>query len=187
MPSIPIDTGGGGGGIGGIPTRYLVIGGGAIVAAFFFMQRGKSAAPASQPGDVATGGVYGSALGPNAALALGDLQNRLMQESGTLQQQIAQSTGGLGKQVSDTLTGLSSRIDVAASTLGDQGTAQQRQLFQYLMDLDVNDQNYATTLYQYLGGQIGRTGEQLQNDIAQLNAGGAGLPPAYQTPVVVPA
>lgn len=97
-------------GPGGIPTKYLIIGGGAaLVGLFLFMNKGGGAA-APDPANA----TYGPALGPNAALAVGDLQNRFLSESGVLQQQ---SMGYFDE--------LHTLLDSQAQALSDQATVTQ--------------------------------------------------------------
>jgi len=96
MPEVPVGAAGGSGGGFPIPPRFLIIGGGALVV-MFLLYRAKGGG--GQSGDVVTGdAVYGSSLGPNAALALGGLQNQLMSESGALQELFTQQAQALGDQ-----------------------------------------------------------------------------------------
>ncbi len=115
MPPVPVGQPSGGGGVMGIPTKYLLLGGGGLALAFFLMQQRGGAPVASDP----NAPTYGAALGPNAALALGDLSNRIGRESGLLQEQLQGYFGGLG----DSISGLSAHLDEQAGALSDQGTA----------------------------------------------------------------
>lgn len=102
MPTIPVGEGGGGG--SPLPVKWLLLGGGGLLVAFLVM-RGKSSGGGG--GDVATGeSIYGSALGPNAALALGGLQTQVMQESGYLQQLFTDQAAALGDQSQQQYTSL---------------------------------------------------------------------------------
>lgn len=77
---------GGGSTIAGIPTKYVLIGGGAAaLGLFLFMRKTPGGAATSNDSDVTTGSQYGANLGPNASLALGSLENQLLQQSGILQ------------------------------------------------------------------------------------------------------
>lgn len=165
MPEgIEVGGGGGGGTIAGIPQKYAIIGAGALLVGGFLLWQKSSGGGGSSSGD--PNSTYGAALGPNAALALGDLQTRLMQESGRLQEQISAGFSGVGGG----LAGLSSQLDAAASALGDQGTLQQTQLFNYLNSLAGGQADYVTRLYMLLGGHIDSAGRFV-----------AGLPPATAT------
>jgi hypothetical protein len=129
------DSGPGGGGgvpptVAGIPTKYAVIGAGGILLAFFFLNRSK--APVSPRNadsvDVATGDtVYGQALGPNAALALGSLQTELMQQSGKLQGQAQGYYEDITKAIADQGVSFGSSLqahyDAQAAHLSDIGAS----------------------------------------------------------------
>ena len=109
--------GGGGGTIAGIPTKWLLIGGGAAVVAFFLIQKpGSSGGGSQQP--LPSDAVYGQALGPNAALALGSLETQVLQQSGKLQEQQQGYYDQLSAQLSSGVGTLSSGISGVSTDIG---------------------------------------------------------------------
>lgn len=124
MPPIPVGSGGGGGGstVAGIPTKWLLIGGGAAALAFFVLPRmggGGSAKSGQNVG--ADDATYGAALGPNAALALGDLQTRVLQESGYVQEQLKDYFDASAADLADTQAELTAHTDAWGGVLVKQG------------------------------------------------------------------
>lgn len=96
---------GSGSAVGGIPTKWLLIaGGGALVAFFLFQNKGGGENQADQ-------GANAQYLGPNAALAIGDLQNQMLTQSGIIQD-----------YAEHRFDSLQSSLDTAAAGLGDQLT-----------------------------------------------------------------
>lgn len=108
----------GGGTIMGIPTRWAIIGaGGAALALFLFTRKG-SGGGQQQSGDILTGGTYGDSLGPHAALALGSLENQLLQQSGIIQEQSERWGDSLQSLLDSQATQLS---DLGAGLTGARG------------------------------------------------------------------
>lgn len=112
MPPVPVGQPSVGGGIAGIPTKWIVIGGGAAALGLFFLSNRKGTEAPADP----NAPTYGAALGPNAALALGDLTNKIGRESGLLQEQLQGYFAGIG----DSISGLSGQLDTQALALSDQ-------------------------------------------------------------------
>jgi len=116
MPAI--DAGGqsaGGSTIFGIPAKFVIIGGGAAALAFFLINRSGSSKSADTGSSDSA--VYGQALGPNAALALGSLETQVLQQSGKLQEQAQGYYDQMTGQLASGFGSLGTRLDTQAQNL----------------------------------------------------------------------
>lgn len=169
VPELEIGPGAGsGGGIAGIPTKYLILGAGALgVAALLFMNRSGGGGPA-------TGNEPSPQLGPNAALALGGLETRVLQESGRLQEQFADYFGDLSS-IMDTRAGeLNSRFDQFGSEISgvrdlvSANSAQGQAALAQLADQLGRQIGAVGTQVGGISGQIGGLSSQLDGQAAAL-------------------
>lgn len=159
MPDIDVSGQPAGGGIAGIPTKWLLIGGGAAALAFV-MLRNTGAPAAGGNNDVATGqGVYGQALGPNAALALADTQHQILTQSGLIQDQLQHYFDAQAQQLSDWGTGITGAVSGVASQVTDVSSS----ITGLSGHLDTQAQNLTSLLTQWgeLNAAIGQQNQEL--------------------------